>query len=149
MDNKKWSEFYQKNRKGATKVIWIKIMTSDGKHFFFHDYDEWYNVKEYCNKNSVIVEDLHLQFRSNKCIIDVTDADGIYFVRSVLGAIGMKTKEYYTAGVLRDGQVHKEMWLIPELIREKEYLDDIENCFDEAMIYYETKKKNRKEQVQT
>lgn len=149
MDNKRWSEFYKKNKKKASKVIWIKVMTSDEKHFFFHEYDEWYKVKEHCEKNSVFVKDLHLQFRSNKCIMNVSDADGVYLVRSALGSIGMKTKHYFTVGVLKGDVVHKQMWLTPELLKEKEYPDSLLNCFDEAMIYHETKKKKRKEQIQT
>ena len=72
----------------------------------------------------------------------MSDGDGIYFVRSVLGTIGMKTKEYFTVGVLKNKEVHKEMWLVPELLKEKDYVDQIENCFEEAMIRYEKKKEN-------
>ena len=42
-------------------------------------------------------KDLHLQFRTQRCIIDVTDADAVYVVRSVLGALGQDTKNYFSA----------------------------------------------------
>lgn len=142
MDNKKWAEFYSSDRDNISKRF-VKVKTSDGKHWFFSKYDIWYEIKEHCEKNHLIVEDLHLQFRTNKCIIDVSDADGIYLVRSVLGAIGQPTKNYFTVGVLRGDTVHKQMWLLPELILDKEYEDNLSGCFEEALIRYDKKKQVR------
>lgn len=145
MDADRWLAYYKKNRKKNARKVFIKVMTSDGKHFFFHDYDEWYGVKEYCDKNSVKIQDLHLQFRSNRCIINIEDAsEGIYLVRSVLGMVGVPTKHYYTVGRIKDGQVHKQMWIVPELIKEQEFVEDLSDCFEEATIIYESQK-NRKE----
>ena len=83
-----------------------------------------------------------LQFRSHVEPCDVDNAEAVYFVRSVMGQIGEKSKEYFTVGVLKDDVVHKKMWLKPELIVEKEYKDTIEGCFEEATIYHD-KGKNR------
>ena len=41
--------------------------------------------------------------------------------------------------------MHKQMWLIPELIVEKELFDELDECFEEAIIYNEKAKKNRQE----
>jgi hypothetical protein len=147
MDNNKWAEFYRSSHSNV-KHVFIKVMTTDGEHFFFHDYDQWFEVKKYCEKNSVFIQDLHLQFRSNRCIIDVSKADAIYLIRAVLGAMGQSTKQYLTVGILADGKVTKKMYVVPELIKEKEHEDTLENCFDEAVIYNEKTQKNRKEQVQ-
>ena len=148
MDDKKWSDFYSSDRKNINNIF-VKVMTSDEKHFFFHDYNEWLNIKEHCEKNSVIVQDLHLQFRSNKCIIDIPQKIiGIYLVRSVLGSIGQPTKNYFTVGFLKkDGLVYKQMWLTPEMILDKEYTDEVSQCFEEALIRYEQAAKIGKEQV--
>jgi hypothetical protein len=147
MDDEKWAKFYSSDKKNVSKIF-IKVMTSDGEHFFFSDYDKWYSIKEYCQKNSVFIKDLHLQFRSNKCPMDIGNPNAIYLVRSALGSIGQPTKNYYTFGVLKDdGLVHKQMWLVPELILDKEYTDDLSACFEEALIYNDEKKKNRKKQV--
>lgn len=144
MDDEKWAKFYSSDKKNVSKIF-IKVMTSDGNHFFFHEYDDWYTVKEYCYKNSVFVKDLHLQFRSTKCPVDISNSQGVYLVRSALGAIGQPTKNYFTVGLLKsDGLVHKQMWLIPELILDKEYTDELSACFEEALIYHDEKKENRK-----
>lgn len=146
MDEGKWSEFYKSKRDIATSVVFFKVLTSDGKHWFSHIYDYWYDIKKYCEDNSVFVEELQLQFRSNRTIIDVSDCEAVYFVRSCLGAVGMATKNYFTVGkLLSDGRFHKQMWLVPELMLEKEYTDPLENCFTEAIIYNDKAKEIRKE----
>lgn len=148
MDNQKWAEFYRSDPSN-TKRIFIKAMTSDGKHFFCKVYDEWFDVKKHCEENSVFIQDLHLQFRTQRCIIDVTDADAVYVIRSVLGALGQDTKHYFTVGILKDGKMRKSMYVVPELIKEQEYEDTLDNCFDEALIYNEKTQKNREKQVPT
>jgi hypothetical protein len=146
MDAEKWRKHYQTC---DINVVWVKVMTTDGEHFFFSDYGVWQEVKNHCEKKSVFIEDLHLQFRSHKCIMDVADAEGLYLVRSVMGAMGGQSANYYTVGVLKDKEVHKQMWLVPELVMEKEMVDNLDQCFEEAIIYNEKKKTNRKKQVQT
>jgi hypothetical protein len=142
VDDKKWADFYCSDVDNVMRIF-IKVMTTDGQHFFFHEYDDWYKVKEYCQKNLVFIKDLDLQFRSSRYTIDTTDCEGIYLVRSVLGSIGQPTKNYYTVGLLKeDGLVYKQMWLVPELILEQEYVDDTSSCFMEAMIYNDKKKAN-------
>lgn len=145
VDDKKWAEFYSSDRENVSKIF-VKVMTTDFKHFFFSEYDQWYAVKEHCENNSVFVKDLHLQFRSHKIIIEIRDCEGVYLVRSAMGAVGQPTKNYYTVGLLKDdGLVHKQMWLVPELILDKEFEDKISSCFSEAMIYNGKKKEDRKE----
>lgn len=146
MDSQKWAEFYRSDPSN-TKRIFIKVMTTDGKHFFCGDYEQWFDVKEYCEKKSVFIEDLHLQFRTNRYIIDVEGCDAVYVVRSVLGALGQETKNYLTVGLLKEGELTKHMYVVPELIKEKEYPDTLDNCFDEALIYNEKTRVHREEQV--
>jgi len=59
-----------------------------------------------------------------------------------MGQMGSDSKNYFTSGKVSKGKVYKKMWLIPELIVEKEFEDDVEDCFSEAIIY-DKKKKNR------
>ena len=59
-----------------------------------------------------------------------------------MGQMGQKTKNFYTTGILKRGIVHKKMWLIPELVVEKELEDDLGDCFEEALIRDEQKKSN-------
>jgi len=57
--------------------------------------------------------------------------------------VGASSRDYYTIGKLIKGVVHKSMWLTPEIIVDQTYEDELENCFEEAVIYNHDKGKNR------
>ena len=137
MNNEKFLEKYRTNK----QAIWIKIKLTSGKEIFFEDYRQWQAIKDVCEKTGAFIQNFHLQFRSHEVKIDITDADGIYFIRSVMGQMGGDTKHYYTVGVIRGDIVSKKMFIIPELVEEKSYEDDIESCFPEGIIYPGQKKK--------
>ena len=58
--------------------------------------------------------------------------------------MGGDSKHYYTVGIIKGDVVHKKMWIIPELIEEKSYEDDIDACFEEGIIYNDQKTKENK-----
>jgi len=140
MNNENWLKHYRTNK----QAVWLKCELTDGREFFSEDYSAWKIIKDCCDQSGSFVKDLRFQFRSHEVKVDI-DSDNdeaIYFVRSVMGKLGGATSEYYTVGILRDEKVHKQMWLMPELIIDKEFDDDISECFEEAIIYNEKKKKN-------
>jgi len=142
MDKDKWIKSYRTNK----RAVWIRCKLTSGEEFNYDDFSGWRTIKNKCEKENLFLSQLYLQYRSHKCKIDVSDAEAVYLVRSVLGQMGGDTKNYYTVGTLIDGTVYKKMWIVPELIVDKEYEDEIENCFEEAIIYDKTKE-NREEQV--
>jgi hypothetical protein len=89
--------------------------------------------------------ELSLQFRSHEEKLDLTDAEGIYLITSAMCSMGGASKNYLTFGKVNGSSVKKQMWIIPELIIEKEYDDTIDNCFEEAIINVGEKKKDGKE----
>lgn len=120
----------------ASKIdVFTHVTLTDGRDFYFSEYADWHEIKKMCEPEDVRISLFELQFKSHVVTCDIEDAEAVYFVRSVMGRIGSGSKEYLTTGVLRDGVVHKTMWMTPELIAEKEYEDTIEGCFEEAMIY--------------
>ena len=139
MNNEKFLERYRENK----TVVWVKVSLSDGHEVFFHDYSAWRSIKKYCKRKSVFVDGFHLQFRSHEVKMDLFDIDAIYFIRSVLGQMGGDSKDYYTVGTIKDGVVYKKMWIIPELVEEKSYEDDIESCFEEGIIYDDRQKEKK------
>ena len=128
-------EFKKAIRGAGEKEVFINVELSNGRDVYFSDYKYWHQIKEICSSDGVGLRRLALQFRSHLEEIDIANAEAVYLVRSVMGQIGYKSKKYFTTGTLVDGVVHKKMWLTPELIVEKEYKDNIEGCFEEAMIY--------------
>ena len=136
MNKKEWLKAFRTNK----SAIWINVQLTNGEEFYYDEFEGWIDIKAKCEDENLFIQELTLQFRSHEVIIDLEDAEAVYLVRSVMGSIGSETKHYYTTGVLRDGIVYKQMWIIPELVVDKELKDDIEECFEEALIYDKTKK---------
>jgi len=139
MDNNKWLEHYRTDK----SAIWLKVRLTDGQELFLNHASGWKGVKLICDKKKVFLEEFSLQFRSHEVKIDLEDAEGVYFVRSIMGQMGGASRHYYTVGIIKENKVHKTMWLVPELIEEKKTVDSLAECFDEMVIYDETKKENR------
>lgn len=135
----KWLEAYRGNK----SAIWIRCLLSSGEELFYDKFDGWLNLKEKCEKEKVFFNTLSLQFRSNKLDLDIKDCDAIYMIRSVMGQIGSDTRNYYTVGKVRGTKVSKQMILVPELIVDKEFEEDVSECFSEAIIYNETTKNGK------
>lgn len=138
MSNQEWISKYRSNK----QAIWIKCELTDGSKHYHDQFSGWMEIKELCKKNKCFIKDLKLSYRSHEVNIDLEEAEGIYLIRSAMGQMGQETKNFYTTGVLKRGIVHKKMWLIPELVVEKELEDDLGDCFEEALIRDEQKKSN-------
>ena len=137
MDREKWLKQYRKNK----QAVWIRCKLTNGEEFNYDKFEGWRELKAKCDKEDLFLSELHLQYRSHKATIDISEAvDGVYLIRSLLGALGSDSKEYYTVGLVNGSNVSKKMWITPELVLDKEYEDEIENCFEEAIIYDKTKK---------
>ena len=144
MTNQDWISKYRTNK----DAVWIKCKLTDGRQFYHDEFGGWIDIKKICDNEGVFVDELKLSFRSHEVTVDLEGADAIYLIKSAMGQIGAETKHYYTTGVVKGGIVHKQMWLIPELVIDKEFEEGIEECFEQAVIYNEQKKTNREEQVQ-
>lgn len=141
MTDQEWLSRYRSNK----DAIWIKCKLTDDRQFYHDDFKGWLEIKDICDTDGVFVKELKLSFRSHEVSVDLDDAEAVYLIKSVMGQIGADTKHYYTTGVLKEGIVYKQMWLIPELVIDKEFEENIEECFRQAVIYNDQEKKNREE----
>jgi hypothetical protein len=135
-DKKKWSEVFRTN----VRATWLIVTLKDGTEYFIDSTNRWHELKRYCDNNKVFLSKLSIQFKSHRERIDITDIDGIYFARSIVGMLGAESKHTYTVGKIKDGTVEKTLWLIPELTVERVYNDYESGCFEESIIYDKTKK---------
>lgn len=136
MNKKAWLKKFRNNK----SAVWINVQLTNGQEFYYDEFEGWRKIKEKCDKENLFIRELILRFRSHEVTIDLEDAEAVYLIRSILGQMGADTKQYYTTGILKNGVVYKKMWMIPELIVDKEMKNDIEECFEEALIYDKTKK---------
>lgn len=135
MNPDKFIEAYKTNK----TAVWIRCKLTNGEEYNFDRHEQWRDLKERCESEKIYFSELCLQYKSHKESIDIDDSDGIYLIRSAMGQMGGETKNYFTVGTVNGDKVKKKMWLTPELIVDKEYEDEIENCFKEAIIYDKTK----------
>ena len=101
MKKTNWLEQYRSNK----SAIWINVMLTNGQEFYYDKYDGWLSIKEKCEKEALFVKELTLQFRSHEVEIDLTDAEGVYLIRSAMGQFGGTTKNYFTTGILKLNKV--------------------------------------------
>jgi len=131
-----WLKEYKKNK----TLTWFKVTLSDKLDYYFNQYEDWFDIKNICQSYKLNIISIGLQYKSNSCNVDTIDADGVYLVRSALGAIGETTKQTITIGKLYNSIVYKTMWVVPELVEQLNDQDKVENCFEEAIIYNDKQK---------
>lgn len=134
-----WLKEYRKDR----YKTWIKATLSNNEIRYFHDYSDWKILKELCQNQSLDIVELGLQRKSNYVGIDTRQCRGVYLVRSVLGMMGQEPIHTFTIGKIIDNSIHKQVYLIPELIEHRKEVDDIEKCFEEAILYHNVERKTK------
>jgi len=100
-DKKKWSEVFRTN----VRATWLIVTLKDGTEYFIDNTNRWHELKRYCDNNKVFLSKLSIQFKSHRERIDISDIDGIYFAKSVVGMLGAESKQTYTIGKIKDGIV--------------------------------------------
>lgn len=126
-----WLEEYKKDK----YKTWIRAILSNQVEIYLKDFSEWIDLKEYCKTNKLSISKVGLQYRSHSIEIDTENCDGVYLIRSIIGSFGQSTRQTFTVGKLIDGIVKKTSWIVPELIKEIDSEDKVEDCFEEAIIY--------------
>ena len=129
-----WANAYNQGKK--RKAIWIKVKFSDDRIIYLNDYSQWLELKAHVEELGLEIIEIGLRFRTHEVTVDTTDAEGVYLVRSVMAQFGGSTVHYYTTGILDNGVVCKTRWHVPALVAEDSIEHkDIEDCFEEALIY--------------
>lgn len=131
-----WREIYKK----AKYNIWYHISISNDKKIYLRNYEEWFDLKEYCEQNKLNVLNIQIRYRSHVIEIDTSNSDGVYLVKSLLSKFSGEVKNTITVGLLQDKSVEKTVWLLPELIEHRQEIDPISRCFEKCIIHHERKK---------
>ena len=91
-DTKKWSQIFRKN----VRATWLIVTLKDGTEYFIDSTERWHELKRYCDNNEVFLSKLSIQFKSHRERVDISDIDGIYFAKSIVGILGAESKQTYT-----------------------------------------------------
>lgn len=120
-------EWISNHIEGNTR--WV-VKLSNGLHIYqddhrtypeFNDerrYSTWTRLRHYCYDMGPNVEEMWLQFRSNRCDLPANKG-GYYFCKSVLGSPFMKTQHFFKTGVVENGIIVMWEWRIPELAQQE------------------------------
>jgi hypothetical protein len=125
-----WLAEYRKDK----YKIWIRATLSNDVEVYLPEYKDWLSLKTFCKDAKLGIKKVGLQYRSHSIEVDTTDTDGVYLVRSLVGVMGETSRQTITIGKLYGTQIHKSLWVTPELMAETNEIDDVENCFKEALI---------------
>lgn len=134
---KDWLEEYKKDK----YKTWIRATLSNDSEVYLVDYSEWLKLKSYCQSNRLKIKKIGLQYKSHSIEVDTDNCEGVYLIQSIIGFFGESTKQTFTIGQLHGNKIKKTIWIIPELIKQLDDEDDIENSFEEALIYDYTQKR--------
>ena len=130
-----WKSIYSSLPREEKYKIWIYARLSNDQEVYIPDYSLWFEFKKYCGQKNLRIDKIGLRYRSHQ-IEEKTDcADGVYVVRSIKGEFGGESKHCYTIGLVENNVVNKTMWVTPELVEESKSVENIEDCFEEAIIY--------------
>lgn len=135
-----WKNFYTTSPEETQRQTWVYLKFSNNQEIYLKSYEDLKLVQDFVYKNKLNIDTVGLRYKSHNIEIDTKDSDAVYIVRSAKGEFGGSTKNCYTVGMLNGDKVNKTMWITPELIEECSYVDDLDNCFEEAIIYHGTKK---------
>ena len=76
----------------------------------------WQRLRSYCQESGRCIDEMWLQFRSNRVQVCNKIVDGYFFIRSVYGVWGEHSNDAYIAGYLENEVIHAIKWKVPELI---------------------------------
>lgn len=119
------------------KTLW-RARLSNGEIAIQNDDNcsSWLMLKDYVKQNNLKIEKVFVAFRDHS-IHDFmpANAEGYFFVRSVLGILDCPvTFHYYVFGYLKGKYVHCVKYKIPELIQVEQDVRLREDCEDCLII---------------
>jgi hypothetical protein len=135
-----WKSIYNNSPEEIQRQTWVYLKFSNQQEIYLKSYEDLKLVQDFVYTNKLNINAVGLRYKSHNIEIDTKNSEAVYIVRSAKGEFGGSTKNCYTVGTVNGDKVNKTMWITPELIEECSYIDDLDNCFEEAIIYHGTKK---------
>lgn len=132
----KFAAFYKSLQYEDRSVTWIFFVTDRNEKVFLHEWKDWLTVQNYCIKNERNIASVGLRYKGNEISVDIPkSARGVYLIKSARGQMGFSSKKSVTIGIVDGSVVRKTHWLVPELIEDLKFVDDIESCHQPAIVF--------------
>ncbi len=142
LNEKQYDSYYKSlPYESRSSVVWIFFIDDHDHKMYLKEWKDWLSVQDYCRKNKCNIDCIGLRYKGNEAKIEIPiDAQGVYLIKSARGQIGMESKATMTVGIIDQNIVHKTHYLLPELIEDLKFKDNIETCHEPAIVYNEQKR---------
>jgi hypothetical protein len=106
----------------AGRPLWVASL-SDGREFWADDgrpgaepHSAWLRLKALVEREELRVVGLRLKFRSVQKSPLPAYADGYFFSKGLVAAMGGAQTHFFLVGALVDGALRVQKWQVPEMI---------------------------------
>lgn len=96
-------------------------------------HNSWTCLKQYAEENDLYIRNMVLRFRDHTEVIG-DGHDAYYFVHMLLGNFIGYNQIFYNAGVLVDGVININQWVIPEIITMDSYTKNVNDQYVEDSL---------------
>ena len=106
------------------RAIWIAKLSNgetvyqDEDRYGPSDY-AWFRLRNYCKSKKIKIDSIVIKFRSHTEKIIDNDGEGVFFRNKALAGFSNPTHFYFLFGVIKDGIIKVDHWMVPELIFEE------------------------------
>jgi hypothetical protein len=136
LGDENFSALYKSLSYSDRSITWIYFTTDKNHKVYLNDWSEWLTVQNFCIKHEANITSVGLRFRGNHIEVDIPSyARGVYVVKSAVGKMGFESRQSVTIGIIDGNVVRKTHWLVPELIEDLKFVDDIESCHKPAIVF--------------
>jgi hypothetical protein len=95
--------------------------------------NSWLGLKKYVEENGLYIKDMILRFRDHAEVVG-SNADGYFFIHSILGNIVGYCQNFYKAGTLQNNLIVGKEWIIPELMPLEDFTKPVDHFSQQSLI---------------
>jgi hypothetical protein len=135
-----WRKFNRESGEEVVRETVFIVVHTNRDTIYIPDYKDWLTIDTYLKSINCEIHAVGFQWKTHAVEFDITDADGVYIAQTLRGEMGGKTKRCMSVGIIYGDTMQKQLWTVPELIKDIEYEDVLDNCLKEALYFHEKKR---------
>lgn len=135
-----WRRFNRESGEEIVRETVFVVVKTNKDTIYIPEYKDWLQITPYLKSIGCEIHAVGLQWKTHLVEFDITDADGVYIAQTLRGEMGGKTRKCMSVGIIYGDTMQKQLYVVPELIKDVEYEERIDNCLEEALYFHEKKK---------